>query len=217
MEEKTEIEQGFNNIIKPKNQYFSSKNITMLAVLLAIVILLQATGGAIKIGTTSFSLVLIPIVLGAVLIGPVAGVILGFAFGFIVLMYGITGADPFTSILFTDHPIITSLLCLGKGALAGLISGLAYKFIVKKNKYVAIFTASAIAPIVNTGLFILGALFMSDTLNANFITDGSTVIYYLVIGCAGVNFIIEFFVNLVLSPALFRVVNIVEKNILNRG
>ena len=81
----------------------------------------------------------------------------------------------------------------------------------KKNEYVAVFVASAIVPIVNTGLFILGALLMSDTLSANFVADGSTVIYFLVIGCAGVNFLIEFAVNLISAPTIHRVMRIIGK------
>ena len=52
---------------------------------------------------------------------------------------------------------------------------------------------------------------MADTLSANFVADGSTVIYFLVIGCAGINFIVEFFVNLLVSPALFRVSEVLQK------
>ena len=189
----------------------SAKTLTGIAVLTALVVLLQVALGSIKIGATSFSLVLIPIVLGGLLYGAFAGGFLGLVFGFITLMYGVTGADPFTTILLNDHPIITSLLCLGKGTLAGLFGGLLYKLLKKKNEYVAVFVASAIVPIVNTGLFILGALLMSDTLSANFVADGSTVIYFLVIGCAGVNFLIEFAVNLISAPTIHRVMRIIEK------
>ena len=133
--------------------------------------------------------------------------------GIIVLVYGITGADPFTSILFTDHPILTSILCLGKGTVAGFASGITYKLISEKNPFIGVFVASAIAPIINTGLFILGALFMADTFSANFLTDGISLIYYLVIVCAGVNFLVELSINLILAPTLSTVVKVVEKQL----
>ena len=66
--------------------------------------------------------------------------------------------------------------------------------------------AAAAAPVINTGLFIIGALFLSDTLRANFVAEGTSVLYFLIIGCAGVNFIVEFLVNLLVAPALYRVV-----------
>lgn len=192
----------------------SAKNVCYFAVLLALILVLQLTGATIKITpSTQLSFVLLPIVLGGMLLGEVAGGLLGLAFGIIVLLQGVMGVDAFTMILFNDHPVITTLLCVIKGTACGYFSGLIYKLVSKKNQTVAGFIASASAPIINTGLFILGALLMSDTLSGNFVADGQTVIYFLVIVCAGVNFIIEFAINLLVAPALLRVVRVVEKNI----
>jgi len=177
----------------------------MLALLTALVLALQLTGTGIKIpvpGTTSISLTLIPIVLGAMILGPAGGAWLGFMFGLVTYVMGATGADGFTFILFSEHPLLTAIVCFGKGICAGLLAGIIYKCLIKINPLVATFSAAAIAPVTNTGLFILGALTMSDTLNANFVADGSTVIYFLVIGCAGINFIFEFILNMVVAPAL---------------
>lgn len=185
-----------------------------LAILIAVVVLLQLYGSGIRIGATSFSLVLIPIVLGGMLLGPSAGAVLGFVFGAITLINGITGSDPFTAILLnsgTKGAIITPMICLGKAVLAGFGAGLVYKLLKDKNSIVATFAAAATAPILNTGLFILGALSLSDVLAANFVAEGSTVIYFLVIGCAGVNFIVEFLVNVVVSPALHRIITAIQK------
>lgn len=199
-----------------KSRFFSARNITFLAVLVALVVVLQVLGGYFKIGATSLSFVLVPIVLGGIMLGAWAGALLGLIFGFIVLMYGVTGADPFTAILLGDYPAWTSVLCLLKGAVAGFVSGILYKLISKKSSYAGVFVASAAAPIVNTGLFILGALLMSDTLSENFVSDGQTVIYFLIIGCAGVNFLIELAINLVLSPAVYTVDRVVEKQLMKK-
>lgn len=195
------------------NKWFSARNIAYFAILLALVVVLQTTLGSIKIGATSFSVVLIPIAVGAILIGPIAGAILGFAFGLIVLLYGVTGADVFTNILFVNEPVWTVLTCLVKGIACGLFPGLIYKAIAKKNKTIATIIASLSAPIFNTGLFILGALCMSGTIANNFVASGETVIYFLVIGCAGINFLVEFAVTAVVSPALARIVQIIEKRV----
>ncbi|MBO5479658.1 MAG: ECF transporter S component [Clostridia bacterium] len=192
--------------------FFSAKRITGIAVLTALVIVLQTVLGSIRIGATSFSLVLIPIVLGGVIYGAWTGAFLGFVFGFITLMYGIVGADAFTAILFQNQPLETALLCLVKGTAAGLVSGALYKELSKKNELVAVFLAAAAAPIVNTGLFIGGSLlFLQQTLLVNFVESGSTVVYFLFIGCAGFNFLVEFAVNLVAAPTLYRVIRILEK------
>ncbi len=199
-----------------KKTFFSAKNIAYFAVLLALVVVFQCLGGYIKIGATPLSFVLVPIVLGAILIGPIAGGLLGFAFGFIVLMYGVSGADAFTNILVVNHPILTALTCLIKGTAAGVVAGLLYRLIARKSTFAAVIVASASAPIVNTGLFILGALMMSGTISANFVAEDSTLVYFLFIGCAGINFLIEFVIDIVLSPAIHRVVKVVEKSVSNR-
>ena len=196
--------------------------LTCTAIFAAIVIVVQLVGGAVKIGPVSFSLVLVPIVVGGMITGPASGALLGLVFGLITLMNGLTGADPFTSILLHSGlkgAVITPLICLVKATAAGYLSGLIYKLF--KNaadkskrdgmKVVGTFAAAAAAPIVNTGLFILGALTLSDVLAANFVAEGTTVIYFLIIGCAGINFIVEFFVNLVLAPGIYQVVRAISK------
>ncbi len=188
---------------------------TELAILTAIVLILQLIGTAIKqLGGTSISLVLIPIVLGAVLLGPRAGAWLGFVFGAVTYLMGVFGLDLFTNILFSAHPLLTALTCFGKGICAGLAAGLVYRLLVGFKPYVAAIAAAATAPIVNTCIFILCGLAMTGTIASEFAEKaGVSVIYYLIIGCAGLNFIFEFLLNLILSPVIYRVSVIVKKSI----
>lgn len=193
-----------------------NKNITrmvQLAILLAVVVVLQCFLGSIKVGATSFSVVLVPIVVGALILGPAAGAFLGFAFGLVVLIYGISGQDVFTNMLFQAHPVFTAIICLGKGAAAGWGAGMVYKLVVKASSFWASVAAAATAPILNTGLFILGGLtLVRGTLETNLAAFGAdSVVVFLVIGCAGVNFLVEFFVNMILSPAIYRIVTIVRR------
>lgn len=199
-----------------KSKFFSAKNIAYLAVLLALVIVLQIWGSGVKIGTTSVSFVLIPIVLGAILLGPVAGAFLGCAFGVVVIVMGVMGVDYFTFVVFSDHPVLTVILCLVKGAAAGFVAGILFKVLRGKSESAAVLVSALAAPVVNTGLFILGALLMSDTLSANFVADGQTVLYFLVIGCAGLNFVVEFIINAVASPAIYTVARVVGKKVEGR-
>ena len=198
--------------MKTKN-FFSAKKITGLAILLSLVIVLQFFGGNFKIGTTPLNFVLVPIVLAGLLYGPIEAGLLGLAFGVIVIIQGATGADGFTLILLQDHPFWTIWLCIVKGIVSGVAAGVLFKILEKKNAYVGVFVASAVAPIVNTGLFILGSLcFLQDTLKANFV-GGDSVVYFLVIVCAGVNFLVELGINLVLAPGLHTVYKVVESRI----
>ena len=188
--------------------------LTELSVLTAIVLILQLGGIALPLPflATPVSLVLLPIVLGALHQGPLSGGWLGVVFAAVTVIGGATGRDVFTSILLTDHPLLTILLCFAKSVLAGVVAGLLYRWLKNKNEYLALYAASISAPVVNTGIFVLGALFMSDTLNANFVPDGQSVIYFLVIGCAGWNFIFELLINVIFAPALKRVLDVISKN-----
>ena len=187
-----------------------------LAVLMALVAVLQITGTGVNITGTPISLVLIPIVLGAILLGPAAGALLGLEFGIIVYVAGFVGVDGFTFILIQDHPIYTALICIGKGVLAGLGSGFVYRLVAAKNKIVAVFAAAAATPMINTALFILGALGMQSTLSSNFLGEGETVIYFLVVVCAGINFLLELLLNILVAPALARVTDVFNHRISRR-
>lgn len=208
---------------KKKKKFFSARNIAFLAVLVALVVVLQLWGSVIPIGSAGLNLsfVLIPITLGAILLGPVAGLILGFVFGFVVLMTGVAGTNFFTAYVLNDSPVFTVFTVLLKGMVAGFVAGILYKVISKKNKLVAVFVAAAVVPILNTGIFILGALCMSGTVQSfvsaympNF--DGRNIMYIIVVGLVTVNFFIEFAINLICAPALYTVETVVEKQILKK-
>ncbi len=189
--------------MEEKQKFFTSKNITFLGVLTALIIVLQVLGSNIVVfGTVRLSFVLVPIVLGAIMLGVRGGVFLGFVFGLITIIMGAVGADPFTYVLLNESPFFCVATCLVKAVCAGLISALTYKAVSVKNKTIALFVSAIVAPVVNTGLFILGALAMGNVLNDNFVANGETLIHFLIIGCAGINFLVELSINVVLAPAL---------------
>lgn len=198
-----------------KSKTFKLVKLVELALLAAVVAVLQLTGTSIKLTAigTSVSLVLIPIVLGAIVIGPGAGAFLGFEFGVIAYLAGVFGMDYFTTVLFQDHPIMTGVICIVKGTAAGYIAGLVFKLLEKKHSYLGAFAASAVVPVVNTGLFILGGLTIKETLASNFVAEGQSVIYYLIFVCAGINFIAEFVLNMVAAPVLYRLRAVIMKGL----
>ncbi len=200
--------------------------LTTLGLLTALVILLQVVLGGVKLGPVSVTFTMIPIVLGAMLLGKGAGAILGGVFGIVVIIMGAVGVDGFTLLLLNEHPVFTVLICMVKGIAAGFCAGLVYQ-LVRGNTaadsgrgLAASIVAACVAPVVNTGLFILGALtLVGDTLTANFSAfgwTGDSLIMFLIIACAGWNFVAEFVINVILSPALHRIYLIVKKQV-SRG
>jgi len=190
-----------------KQKFFSTKNVVYLAILTALLVVLNLLSTVFKI-ITNVNLTLIPIVLGALLLGVKGGLILGLISGLMTFIFGVTGVDPFTNILFVNQPILTFLTCTVKTTAAGALGGLLYGVIKSKNKYVATFVAAGVVPIVNTAVFIIGALTMYNVIATNF---SENVLYFLVIVCAGVNFLIEFAVNLLVAPAIHAVIRVLDK------
>lgn len=181
-----------------------TKNLVLYAVLTALVIILQAVGATIKFGMFSITLTLVPIVIGAALLGPIAGAWLGFVFGAVVLISG--DAAPFLAVDILG----TVITVIAKGTLAGLFTGLTYKALIKLNMYVATALSAIVCPVVNTGIFLLGcyAFFMPT------ITEWATQLgfpsasNYIIFGLVGVNFLLEIGANVILSPVIIRLLKI---------
>ena len=195
-----------------------------LAMLIALVVVLQMLGSFIKIGPLPMSFVLVPIVIGACLLGAKEGAFLGAVFGVITMVMGITGIDAFSFLLWEARPVWFVVLCLLKAIMAGLCSGLVYKLFGKlfgeKHVYLRTVFASVTAPIVNTGIFVVGMLlFFFDTMQGlpalfpDAFGQYENAVQLLFLGLAGFNFIGEFVVNLVLSPAMVRIIDVVKKRL----
>ena len=198
---------------KDKNQKIMK--LVELAILFALVIVLQSIS---SFGLVTISLCLIPITLGAMILGPKGGAILGFAFGVIAAFWGIVGKDGFTFLLFNANPVMTVVICLVKGTMAGLVAGLLYQAISKSkskgSQLVASIVAAIIVPIVNTGLFIVGCLIIKEdvvSVCGELGLDTTNYIALLFLTLIGVNFFVEFGVNAVFSPVLNKIVTIIAK------
>ena len=188
------------------------KKLVGTAILAATVIVLQ-TLVVIPLGPFTITLTLIPIMLGAILFGAPCGAILGGVFGVTVSIQVVTGAaGPLSFAMFEQKPVITIAVCLLKGILAGLCSGLVFKAFEKmKQGKLGVILSAAVCPIVNTGLFV-SALFvfyynlMSESAIAN---DFANAVTFIFIGIVGLNFVVEFAINVLLIPAVLRVIRVV--------
>ncbi len=188
------------------------RTLTGAAMFTAIVVVLQFLGAAIRFGPFSISLVLIPIVVGAALYGPWVGAWLGFVFGLVVLLSGDAAA------FMVISPLGTILTVLLKGTAAGCAAGVLYRLLAAKNEWLAAIVAAIAAPVVNTGLFLVGCLlFFLPTITewgtaAGFANVGS----YMIFGLVGGNFLFEVLVNLILSPVIVRLIKLGRNSVHHR-
>ena len=187
-----------------KSNRFNANTIIGLGLLTAIVVVMQFISMGLRFGTFSITLTLIPIVVGAALYGWVSGAWLGFVFGVSVLLTG----DANTFLAVNIPGTITTVLV--KGILAGLCAGFVYELISKKNQIAAVLVSAVIAPVVNTGIFILGSyVFFIDYLSG--LAEGTNLFVFILVALVGINFFIELGTNLVLNPAILQIIRIGKK------
>ena len=186
------------------------------AMFAAIVVVLQMFV-SIPIGLFTITLTLVPVMLGAILFGPASGAILGGVFGVVVAIQVVTGAaGALSSAMFLQTPVVTVVLCLLKGIAAGWVSGMIYRIFVKREKNKRGVILSAIAcPIVNTGIFALGLfVFYNGLINTWAIENAfANAFTFVMVGCIGLNFLVEFAVNVLLIPVALRMIKIVKQRL----
>ncbi|MBQ8550490.1 MAG: ECF transporter S component [Clostridia bacterium] len=186
------------------------RDVSFIGMFGAVIIVLQLLSYVVKIGAFNLSLVLIPLVLAAYLFGPKTGAILGGIFGLTVTVCCFTGMDSGGYILISASPVLTTAVCMVKGVAAGFAAGMTAKLLKNKNSYLAIILSAVVAPIVNTGLFILSMLLFFKDILASW-AGGTNLVTYIVVGLVGVNFLIEFTANLIAAPSLLRVTKAIKK------
>ncbi len=170
-----------------------------VAILAAIVVVLQSVGSFIRFGSVSVSLVLIPIVVGAAMYGPSAGAVLGGVFSIVVLL------QPDTAFFYGVSFGGTVITVLSKGILAGWFSGLIFKALSHKNMWLAVILAAVVCPVVNTGLFALGSRLFFWSAYAEM--GGGNAMMILMTVMIGFNFIAELAANIICAPVIVRILH----------
>ena len=179
-----------------RNNHASVVRLTSLALLAALVVVLQTVASGIRIGPVPISLTLVPIVVGAILFGPGAGAGLGAVFGVVCLIAGITGADEFTNVLWVASPFWLVVVCVA----------------LRHRQTISCILAALTAPVVNTGVFAIGMLTVFKPVLQDY-AGGTNIVYFLFVAFIGVNFLVEFAVNAALSAAIARIVQVVQKQL----
>lgn len=189
---------------KMKNSKQKQESVRKLA-LVGVLTALAAALSFIKIPIlgTSITLVLPVVVIGGAICGPLAGAWLTVIPNLLAL--------PDSGIFLANSPAGCVATLLLKGLLAGLVSGLLYKALSKKHPIGAVACSAVVAPVINTAVFVLGCfIFIWDELVIR-AGDAGVGIGLLLFGLAGLNFIIELILNVILCPAILRIIQLVKK------
>lgn len=129
-----------------------------LAVLLAILLMLEITGlGMFKTFGLELTILQIPVILGAIILGPSAGAILGGAFG-LLSFWECFGKSQFGATLLGINPFLTFLVCVPTRILMGWLCGLIFRAMDRKlagtkGDFASYVVASLSGALLNTLFF----------------------------------------------------------------
>lgn len=135
------------NFKSRKRKKFEVRKMAVIAVLAAISIMLSMTPlGFIPIGPLNLTIMHIPVIIGAVLEGPLVGLIVGLIFGVTSLLRAITMPT------ITNFALINPLVSILPRVLIGIVAYYVYKLTIKltKNALVSGWITGVIGSLVNT-------------------------------------------------------------------
>ena len=109
-------------------QTSGTRRLTQLALLAALLLVMNFTPlGYLQVGPLSMSLMSIPVAIGAMLMGPVDGAILGGVFGATSFLQAVQGTSAMGAALFAYSPVGSFVVCFVARVLVGLCCGLVYQ------------------------------------------------------------------------------------------
>lgn len=181
-----------------------------VAILIAILLLMAFTpAGYLRIGTMTITFLTIPVIVGAIVLGPAAGCLLGTVFG-LTSFYQCFGMDPMGTALMQISLPRTFFFTVVPRLLMGLCVGLIFKAF-KKRTAVAYTVTSFFGPFLNTLFFmtaIIACFWHTDVIQAWAASiPGATNVFLFAVLSVGVNFIVEAIVCTIVGAAVSKAVD----------
>lgn len=202
-----------------KTQMSKLVKFTQLAVLTAIVVVMSFTPlGYLKVGPLSIALVIIPVVTGAIVLGPTAGAFLGLVFG-ITSFSQCFGMDAFGTALMGINAFFTFIMCIPTRVLAGFLCGLVFKGVSgalngKKISEISYPVAAISGPVFNT-LFFMSTLVLlfgkTDFIQGLMAEKGAASLISFLVIMVGVNGLVEIASCLVIASAVSKALSVANK------
>lgn len=171
-----------------------TRTLVQLALLTAIIVLMGFTPlGFLRIGPAfEITFLIIPVAIGAIMLGQLGGAVLGLVFG-LVSFFQCFGYSSFGVFLFGINPWMTAILCIVPRVLCGWIPGLLFEIISKRTKtnIVPCLVAAITCPVLNTVFFVSAFVLMFGT-NADVLAAfGTDSIFGIITALITVNALIE--------------------------
>lgn len=181
--------------------------LSILALFTALILLMSFTPlGYLKTIGVEISFLMVPVAVGAALLGPVGGMILGALFGITSFIQAASGLSAFGFTLFGINPLYTALICLVPRILMGLFAGLIAKaFAQSEKEAVSTGVRSVVTclttPLFNTIMFMgLLVLFFWNTEYIQSMAAGLNI-FPFIIAFVGINGLLEIAASLIVGSA----------------
>ena len=196
---------------------FTTKKFVELALLVAIIIVLAFTPlGYIKTLGLEITLIVVPVTVGAITLGPAAGAVLGLVFG-LTSFIQCFGMSAFGAALFQINPFTTCIVCIVPRFLMGWCTGLIYQGLcrIRQARKGAIVVASLMGPLLNT-LFFMSALllffYQTPMIQDAVKSYGTTNVLAFALAFVGINGLVEAVVCFVAGGAVSKALQVALKS-----
>lgn len=182
---------------KSSNKLTDVRYLTKLALFAAIIILMALTPiGYIPTPFLKITIITIPVAVGAILLGPKGGAILGGVFGLTSFYTALTAPSAMVAAFMMINPFFVAVLCIVPRILEGWLCGLIFVGLKKglKKNPVSYYIAGFSCPVLNTILFMttLVLLFYNCDYIVNMREDfGVANPFSFVVAFVGVQAVIE--------------------------
>ena len=173
------------------------RTMCLVAMFMAVELAMWILGlGQVPFGPLNMSFLTVPVAVGAMLLGPIPGAILGATFGFSSFWDAMTGRSVMTGFFFSIKPFETFLLCVGMRALMGLATGAVFRLVRRadRRKTVCWFAGGLAAPLLNTCFFMgfIVAVFYNTEMVQNLVAKtGAANPFMFVVLLVGVQGLVE--------------------------
>ena len=187
-----------------------------LAVLIAIILIMAFTPiGYIRTLGLEITLIVVPVAVGAVTLGPMAGLILGTIFG-ITSFIQCFGMSAFGVMLLSINPVFTFIVCVPTRMLMGWLTGLIFQGLRKGSatKKIACPVSCLASPLLNT-LFFMGAIcilfYQTDYIQSLVTSFGASNALAFDIAFVGFNGLVEALASFIAGTAIAQALLVVMR------
>lgn len=185
-----------------------------MAILVAVMLIFAYTPlGYLKAGPIEITFMVLPVAIGAIILGPVSGAILGGIFG-LTSFIQCFGASAFGALLLGINPVLTFITCMLPRLLCGWLSGLIFKALhsSERMKTAPYFIASLATAVLNT-LFFMLCIIQFFWKNDSFLTTMGSwqlptdSVWLFLLAFVGINGVVEALVNFVAAGTVSKVLS----------